>query len=113
MSTGKQRSAGKERFWRQTLQQWRKSGLTVRAFCRLQDLPEPSFYFWRRALDDRDRDTPAFVPVQVVPEPEPAAEDSRSALELLLAHGRVLRIPAGFDADTLRRLLALLEEGRP
>jgi hypothetical protein len=51
--------------------------------------------------------------VAVVPEPEPPVADSRSALELLLAGGRVLRVPAGFDAATLRRLLALLEEQRP
>jgi len=115
MSTRKPRNPGKERFWRQTLQQWRRSGLSVRAFCRLHDLPEPSFYFWRRALDKRDRDTPTFVPVQVVPEPGPVqpSDAPASGLELLLANGRVLRVPAGFDADTLRRLLALLEERQP
>jgi hypothetical protein len=115
MSTRKQRSADKERFWRRTLRQWRQSGLSVRAFCRLHDLPEPHFYFWRRALDERDRDTPAFVPVQVVPEPGPVqpSDVPASGLELLLAGGRVLRINPGFDADTLRRLLTLLEEPRP
>jgi hypothetical protein len=115
MSTRKQRSADKERFWRRTLRQWRRSGLPVRAFCRLHDLPEPHFYFWRRTLDERDRTTPTFVPVQVVPEPIPVnlGEGQRSGLELLLAGGRVLRVHPGFDADTLRRLLVFLEGPRP
>jgi transposase-like protein len=115
MSTGKHRNAGKERFWRRILGQWRRSGLSVRAFCRRHDLSEPSFYFWRRAIDERDRDAVAFVPVEVLSEPSPAppAEPATRGLELLLANGRLLRIGTTFDGPTLRRLLALLEEGRP
>jgi hypothetical protein len=32
------------------------------------------------------------------------------ALELLLAHGRTVRVAPGFDAAALRALLAVLEE---
>ena len=123
MSHRKQRDPRKERFWRRTLQQWQRSGLSIRAFCRLHDLPEANFYAWRRTLDERDRqqpndEAPRFVPLQVLPEVESEATASTtgrraSGLELLLGNGRVLRIHADFDADTLRRLLALLEEGRP
>jgi hypothetical protein len=35
------------------------------------------------------------------------------ALEVLLASGRRLRVAPGFDAATLRQLLAVLEEGVP
>jgi hypothetical protein len=44
---------------------------------------------------------PLFVPVGVVPS---------STLELVLGHDRVIRVPTGFDAATLRQLLAILEE---
>ena len=123
MSNPKQRDPRKEQFWRRTVEQWRRSGLSIRDFCRRHQLSEPNFYAWRRTLDERDRQQPAdeaprFVPLQVLPEDEPETSTSTtdpavSGLELLLDNGRVLRIGNAFDADTLRRLLPVLEEGRP
>ena len=115
MSTTNQRDTRKERFWRTVLRQWRRSGLSVRAYCREQGLSEPSFYAWRRTLAARDAVTVRFVSVQVTPEPQPApaADVSAGALELVLGAGRRLHIRPGFDGPTLTRLLALLEEGRP
>ena len=115
-----ERDRGKERFWRQQLRQWRRSGLTIRAFCQQHGLTEASFYAWRRTLGQRDQEVqrrprparnrptdlaPVFVPVRVVPVPVSAA-----ALEVVLGPGRVVRVPAGFDAATLRQFLAVLEE---
>jgi transposase len=108
----------KERFWRRLLQQWRRSGLTIREFCADHEVSEPSFYAWRRTLaqlDERsagsarpvpsDAKPPVFVPLRVVPEP------AGMALEVVLGPGRLIRVPAGFDPATLRQLLAILEEG--
>jgi hypothetical protein len=72
----------------------------------------PSFYAWRRRLQQRAADTPAVVPVQVVADATPAPAQG-SALEVVLADGRAVRVAPGFDAATLRRLLAVLEEGGP
>ena len=73
--------------------------------------------FWRRTIADRDAQATRFVPVRVVPEQKATGDGSDNGsdngLELLLGSGRVLRIGRDFDAATLRRLLALLEEGRP
>jgi hypothetical protein len=115
MSTKNWRDPAKERFWRTTVRQWRRSGLSVRAFCQQQCLSEPNFYAWRRILAERQAEGVHFVPVKVATEPRsvPAANGSASGLELVLGRGRVLRVGAGFDADTLQRLLAVLEEGRP
>ncbi len=113
MSTAMQRSAAKERFWRTVLQGWRRSGVSVRAYCREHGLSEPSFYAWRRALAKREAAALRFVLVRVAePGPPPAAEGSAGALELVLDAGRRLRVGPGFDAPTLQRLLALLEEGQ-
>jgi hypothetical protein len=34
---------------------WRRSGLTIRAYCDQHRLSEQSFYAWRRTLAERDR----------------------------------------------------------
>jgi hypothetical protein len=123
------RDCGKERFWRRTLRQWRRSGLSVRAFCAEHGLAEPSFYAWRRIVAQRDQesarvrakpergslcravpasdDAPVFVPLRVID------VSAQVALEVVLERGRVVRILRGFDAATLRQLLAILEEERP
>jgi hypothetical protein len=97
------------------LRRQQRSGLSVRAFCRQHNLSQPSFYAWRRTIAQRDAQMPAFVPLEILPEPLPlpTAAATGSGLELVLGRGRVLRIGPAFDAPTLRRLLALLEEGQP
>jgi hypothetical protein len=82
----------------------------MRAFCARHDLAQPSFYAWRREIRLRDAAAGTFVAVQVVPDDEPSP---RSPFEVLLAGGRTLRVPPGFDAAALRQLLAVLEEVPP
>jgi transposase-like protein len=114
MSTSKRGRDGREQFWRRMVRQWRKSGLSVRAFCEERGLAQPSFYSWRRILAERDVQAVHFVPVRLASEPEPGRADaSTSGLELVLGDCRRLRIAPGFDAATLQRLLAVLEEDRP
>jgi transposase len=108
MAYGRPRDGQKEQQWRRWLREWQSSGLSVRAFCERHHLSEPRFYAWRGKLAKRDAQRPAFVPVQVV-----ADEALTTTLELVLAGGRKLRVPAGFDAATLRQLLAVLEEQPP
>jgi hypothetical protein len=114
MSRSNPQRSSKERFWRRLLRQWRRSGLSVRAFCAQQDLAEANFYAWRRIITRRDAETLPFVPVRVVPDLEArtSADGPGSGLELVVG-GRRVRIAPGFDAPTLQRLLALLEEGQP
>ena|ERR1700722_420978 len=108
MAQGKPRDPRKEQQWRRWIHQWQKSGLNVRAFCVRYGLSQPSFYAWRRALQQRDAAT--FVPVHVVPDEDAAPAPS---IEVVLAGGRTLRVAPGFDALTLRRLLTVLEEAPP
>jgi transposase len=102
----------RESYWRQVIARWKRSGLSVRAFCRTVDLNPVTFYWWRRELKRRDQapPTPLFLPVRVLPERE-QAEPSASGIEVVLANGRLVRVGAGFDSQTLARVVALLEEG--
>jgi hypothetical protein len=114
------RDRGKERFWRQVVRRWRRSGLGVREYCVGESLSEANFYAWRRELARRDQETTVdaagFVPIQVRPDvvatasvPDVAAA-APAAIDVLLTNGRVLRVPSGFDAALLRQLLAVAEE---
>ena len=109
MAQGKSRDPRKEQQWRRWIQQWQHSGLSVRDFCARHDLAEPSFYAWRRELQQRQ--TPArFLPVRVVADEEPAHAGS---VEVVLTGDRRVRVSPGFDPATLRQLLAVLEEVPP
>jgi transposase len=91
------------------IQLWKNSGLTVRAFCARHHITQPSFYAWRRELQQRDAAT-TFVPVQVVADDQPA---SSTPIEICLTDGRSVRVTPGFDPATLRQLLAVLQETPP
>ena len=108
----------KQRRWLDLVQQWRRSGLTVRAFCGRHRLCEQSFYSWRRALLQRGvlvdkhissepASTPAFI--QLTVDPRPAAEPS-STIDVVLPQGSVVRVRSRFDPDLLRQVLAVLQE---
>jgi hypothetical protein len=99
------------------LRQWRRSGQSIRDFCADNKLAEPSFYSWRRTLAERDqqhasgaKESPAFVPLRVVAPAAPAL--AATSLEVVLQDGRAhaVRVPVGFEAASLRQLLAILEE---
>ena len=47
------RDGAKERSWREAVRRQRASGLTIRAFCRGEGLPENGFHWWRRELERR------------------------------------------------------------
>jgi len=117
------RDRGKERFWRRAIRRWQRSGLSVRAFCAAEALSEPSFYGWRRELARRDQEASAhvapvarFVPMRVRSDVDVASTTtevtpaSAPAIDVMLANGRQLRVPAGFAPSMLRQLLAVVEE---
>jgi hypothetical protein len=84
--TNVNRSSEREAFWRDAVARRDVSGLSVRAFCQGENLPESAFYFWRRRLAELDGNlrarpratskralpAPAFVPVRIRRESLPA-----------------------------------------
>jgi hypothetical protein len=82
--------------------------LSVPAFCARHGLSPGNFYAWRKTLQRRPAPPTPFVPVQLLTDAAPG-----HALEVVLTDGRVVRVAPGFDATTLRQLLAVLREERP
>ena len=114
----RERRAEKERFWRGEIEGQAASGISVRAWWRRRGLSEPSFYHGRAELKRRPATSvssaPAaqrakrlnrtvaasFVPVRLT--------TSTSQVELVLASGLVIRVPAQ-DLVALRAVLEIVE----
>jgi transposase len=122
----------KQAHWEEVIRGWKESGQSVRGYCRAEGLRESAFYFWRRKLERRARSsgtvgqaparasrrlseprrgTPSFLPVRVT---GPVSESSGPAeaapgVEIILARGCTIRVPQGFDRQTLADVLAVLE----
>ena len=120
---GKRRDPAREKFWRRTIRDQQRSGLSVRDFCQRQGLKDWTFRWWRQELARRDQvpsmateveqaeAAPAFLPVRVV-ELEAVSPRPVPPIEIVLPTGMVVRAPSGFDPRTLGDVLAVLE-GRP
>jgi hypothetical protein len=120
---GKPRDARKERYWRGVIRRHAASGLGTGQFCRKEGIAEHRFHWWRRTLRERDEqaeveksprrrgsvatdgrqeDDSIFLPVRLPFSVAPP-------MEVVHPRGCVLRVPAGFDASDLRRLLSALD----
>jgi transposase-like protein len=102
--------------WLGLMHLWQRSSTTVREFCQRHQISEARFFSWRRVLRERGLlddvisskpsvRAPAFVKLTPLD-----AEPSISPIELILNHGRLVRVRPGFDAAMLLHLLRLLEE---
>lgn len=93
--------------WAERIAAQRRSGMSVKQFCKEQGLTEYSFYAWRKRLQQRGQRGPVrFALVE-----KSARRQERTAeavLELVLATGERLRIGAGVDITTLRTVLDVL-----
>jgi hypothetical protein len=110
MSATRRRDPKREQFWRETVAAFQKSALSVRAFCNARDLPEASFYGWRRTLRERDRQRPTghspatarqptLVPLRVIPD---------AVVEIVLPTGLIVRVPTGAEVSIVAALVTAL-----
>jgi hypothetical protein len=106
--------------WNAIFSDFRRSGLTQAQFCRQHDISLASFryHFYKpgssRPTPSDDRISAGahnhFLPVTILPDPAPSTAASQPHLELVLSNGRRIAVTPGFDDQTLRRLIAVVEE---
>jgi hypothetical protein len=123
MPHGKPRDPRKEEHGRRLIEHWRGSGQSVRAFGERHRLAGPSFYPWRRRLQQPDRLAPAsqapdpvtFLPAHVRHDPPdqrpppPPPDPGESAKPRRKRHGRQ-QLPRHLPRD--RRVYELSEAER-
>lgn len=93
------------RQWRQRLDRFEHSDLTVAEFCEVEGYSTASFYQWRRKLcDGKSPGDPAFIPVQFG-----AGEllcEARRGFEIDLPGGATVKVPPGATTAERRELIA-------
>jgi hypothetical protein len=112
---GRRRSA---QDWRGLIEEWQGSGIDLTEFCRERRIAPSSLRWWRWRLG-----IPAdWAPIRSAGVVRRATRKNdwirlevespswnTTAFELRWPNGRVLSIPGNFDAETLGRLLAVVE----
>jgi len=111
------RSTEKEQFWRLALDEQRRSGISAKAFCQQQGLSVPSFYAWRRKIQQREErsaiadrgDQHRLVPVTVVAAGRRGATANASPhagrIEIVTPDGFTLRVDRSAGATEITELL--------
>lgn len=103
-------------YWRQAearriVEAWRESGELVSEFARRHGVDPKRVSRWASRLR-RSTPTPVhFHPVRVAG--DGASRQEGAAIEIELRAGRRVRVAPGFEAEDLRRVLAVLAEGTP
>ena len=102
--------------WIKRIERWRESGLGAKEFAEQVGVEvDPLRHWkWRLATEDRATNaasaastTPAPFPfVEVTPTPAENREDT--IIEVVAPSGFCIRVPVRFDAETLRRVLAVV-----
>lgn len=117
-----QRDLQREIRWRELVARHEASGLSVRAFCRQEQLNESSFYAWRRTLAERDCETsladvanlaastPDFVPAVVTSDAAAQQPTGDPSIAIELSGGCTLRLSGNTAASQLADLVIALQQ---
>jgi hypothetical protein len=100
----------KEAFWRRTLEAWKDSGLSGSAFQRQNNLSKNAFGYWKRKLMARSEEAQTFMPVSIRRSPRCPGAPGASYIRLRVGGVYTVEVTSGFDAKTLREVLAVVQD---
>ena len=103
-------------YWRESdarilVEAWRSSGETLARFARRHGVERPRLSRWVVRLEGVAGEALRFHPVRLVDQRrEPDSGGHGAPIEIQLNGGQRVRVPRGFEAEELRRVLAVLLE---
>lgn len=99
--------------WAKRVERWGASGLSAAEFALEIGVNARTLTYWKWKLGRpepvRATPRPEFVEVVATSPSRIAGDASLDALEVVLVGGVVIRVPARFDAEALRRVVMALE----
>ena len=102
------RARESEAVWRARVQRWERSGLGRVEFARLEGVRPTTLGWWRSQIARRDANRTPAVALARVTIVDADEGDAGCLLELVVDERHRVRVPVGFHAPTLRRLVEVL-----
>lgn len=100
--------AAKRELWRHEVERWQQSGLSMRAFCRQENISYYGLRYWKeQAWAETSRAVKVSVPV-----PAEATATENAIIEVVVAERFRVRIPEGVRSGELERVIRCLEAVR-
>ena len=108
------RELAKRGYWREAQARvvvtgWLQSGKTLAAYAEGHGVDPARLSRWVKRLQGGEAPAVRFYPVRL--KEEKGAGEAGSTIEIELRDGRRIRVPRGFAAEDLRRVLVVLGEG--
>ena len=116
----------RDEHWADVVTRWRTSGLSQKEFCQRRGISDRALNNWlhkppyrerverilaARSQGDRLAEAPQFLPVAALGSTAANHSPAVSAtIEVVLPGGPRIAVTPGFDAETLRRVVAALED---
>ncbi|BBF63887.1 MULTISPECIES: IS66 family insertion sequence element accessory protein TnpA [Acidithiobacillus] len=100
----------KAAYWRQQVDGFQASGLSVKNYCAQEGLAVATLHYWRKRFADAVEPRPivhktkGFLPVTLAP-----VRPSVSPVEIMLLSGRSLKLTGPMDTGWLQTLVRVLE----
>ena len=115
----------RDEHWADVVSEWRASGLSQKEFCQRRGISDRALNNWlykspyrervarilaARSQEDLVTEPPRFLPVAVLGATTAIhSQATAAAIEIVLSNGPRIAVTPGFDAETLRRVVAALE----
>ena len=102
------------RYWREAearviVEAWQNSGESLSEFARRHGVDPRRVARWASRVEEREPALVRFHPVRLADH----GGGGGAAIEIHLVGGHRVRVPPGFQAEDLRRVVAVLEGGTP
>jgi hypothetical protein len=102
--------------WQKRVERWNDSGLSAKQFAADTGINAGTLQFWKYKLRKQSAEPPGTARRRAPPptvssliEVRPMSIAADNRFEIELNNGRRLRLPATFDANALKALVAVLE----
>lgn len=95
------------KLWKERLKDFDKSGLTIKAWCKENQLKVHQFYYWRKKFNAEQTPSITLVPIDLTQMNNQTIQDSTMKIHV----GSInLEIHSGFNPSQLKEVMKVLME---